>query len=148
MDDLRTSDYQALAEFRHLIRRFLHFSEAAARAEGLEPQQHQMLLAIRTWHDRQGEPDVPNIGELADHLMLKHHSAVGLVDRLAERGLVERLRVPGDRRQVRVRLTAEGLDKLKRLSSTHYRELRESGPALVGALNSLLQDLVPDGPSK
>jgi DNA-binding MarR family transcriptional regulator len=148
MDDLRSSDYQALAEFRHQIRRFLHFSEAAARAEGLEPQQHQMLLAIRTWRDRQGEPDVPNMGELAEHLLLKHHSAVGLVDRLAERGLVERLRVPGDRRYVRVQLTALGRDKLKHLSSTHYRELRESGPILVRALNSLLKELVPDGPTR
>ncbi len=145
MDDLRSSDYQALAEFRYEIRKFLHFSEAAAKAEGLEPQQHQMLLSVRTWRDRTGEPDVPNIGELAEHLLLKHHSAVGLVDRLEERGLVERLRVKDDRRQVRVRITEQGLEKLKHLSHTHYRELRESGPILVRALNQLLQELSPEG---
>src|SRR5271157_1010778 len=84
--DLSISDYQALGQFRYQIRRFLHFSEEAARAEDLEPQQHQMMLAIRAW----AEPGPPTIGGLAAHLLLKHHSAVGLIDRLAERGLVER----------------------------------------------------------
>src|SRR5579863_159724 len=110
-DDLSLSDYHALAAFRYQIRRFLHFSEEAARNEGLEPQQHQMLLAIQTSDQNSG----PTIGNLAEHLLIQHHSAVGLVDRLAVRGLVERIRGGEDRRQVRIRLTPAGNDKLRRL---------------------------------
>jgi DNA-binding MarR family transcriptional regulator len=142
--DLPISDYQALGQFRYQIRRFLHFSEAAARAEKLEPQQHQMILAIRAW-DR---PVAPTVGDLAAHLLLKHHSAVGLVDRLEERGLVERARGQDDRRQVRVHLTPQGLDKLRRLSSAHREELRSSGPVLVGALGALLRGLVEDASTR
>jgi DNA-binding MarR family transcriptional regulator len=138
--DLPISDYRALGQFRYQIRRFLHFSEAAARAEDLEPQQHQMILAIRAWD----EPDAPTIGELAAHLLLKHHSAVGLVDRLVQHGLVERVRDGDDRRQVRVHLTAEGRAKLARLSSVHREELRSSGPVLVNALGALLHGLHVD----
>ncbi|SPE33646.1 Transcriptional regulator, MarR family [Candidatus Sulfopaludibacter sp. SbA3] len=137
MEDLYISDYQALGQFRYQIRRFLHFSEGAARSEGLEPQQHQMMLAIRAWN----EADPPTIGALAEHLLLKHHSAVGLVDRLAEHGLVERVRGAEDRRQVRVRLLPQGLDKLRRLAGIHREELRTSGPILVDALSALLQRL-------
>jgi DNA-binding MarR family transcriptional regulator len=139
--DLPISDYRALGQFRYQIRRYQHFSEAAARAEDLEPQQYQMMLAIRAWENA----DAPTVGELAAHLLLKHHSAVGLVDRLAERGLVERLRGEDDRRQVKVNLTAEGLGKLKRLASIHREELRTSGPVLVRALDTLLQGLAVDG---
>src|SRR5690242_18418578 len=102
--DLTSSDYRALADFRYRIRQFLHFSEGEARKEGLEPQQHQMLLAIRALSDA-GDPTV---GELAAHLLVRHHSAVGLIDRLEDRDLVERCRTSEDRRQVRVRLTAKG----------------------------------------
>jgi DNA-binding MarR family transcriptional regulator len=140
--DLPISDYKALGEFRYQIRRFQHFSETAARAEDLEPQQHQMMLAIRAWE----EPDAPSVGDLAAHLLLKHHSAVGLVDRLEERGLVERVRGDCDRRHVRVHLTAGGLAKLERLSSVHREELRTSGPLLVNALGALLRGLSGDGP--
>jgi len=138
--DLSISDYQALGQFRYQIRRFLHFSEAAAHAEDLEPQQHQMMLAIRAW-DQAG---VPTVGDLAAYLLLKHHSAVGLVDRLAERGLVERARGEPDHRQVRVRLTPRGMAKLRRLSNAHREELRSSGPILVGALDALLRGLPGD----
>ncbi len=138
--DLPLSDYRALGQFRYQIRRFLHFSEAAARAEDLEPQQHQMILAIRAWDG----PDAPTIGELAAHLLLKHHSAVGLVDRLEQHGLVERVRDEGDRRQVRVHLTPEGRAKLERLSSAHRAELRSSGPILVNTLSALLHGLPVD----
>lgn len=138
--DLPISDYRALGQFRYQIRRFLHFSEAAARAEELEPQQHQMILAIRAWD----EPDAPTIGALAAHLLLKHHSAVGLVDRLEQHGLVERVRDEDDRRQVRVHLTVEGQAKLERLSSVHREELRSSGPVLVNALGALLRGLHVD----
>lgn len=144
MDDLRLSDYQALGQFRYQIRRFLHFSEDAARAEGLEPQQHQLMLAIRSWRAPETGPAYPTIGDLAEHLLLKHHSAVGLVDRLTERGLVQRVREASDRRQVRVHLTPEGLEKLKRLSNIHLQELRASGPVLVNALSSLLQRWAAD----
>jgi DNA-binding MarR family transcriptional regulator len=136
-DDLSISDYQALAAFRYQIRRFLHFSEAAAKDEGLEPQQHQMLLAIRAL-----EQDAsPTVGDLAGHLLIQHHSAVGLVDRLAGRGLVERVRGGEDRRQVRVRLTPDAEDKLRRLSAQHRAELLNSGPLLVSALGALLEGL-------
>lgn len=133
--EFSTRDYQALSSFRWQIRRFLHFSQEAALSEGLEPQQHQMMLAIRATN----EPDGPTIGELAEELLIRHHSAVGLVDRLVERGLVERARAAVDRRQVRVRLTSEGDRKLQRLSHTHRAELRQSGPDLVEALASLLR---------
>ena len=127
-------DYRALGAFRYQIRRFLHFSEAAARAEGLEPQQHQLLLAIRAWEENGG----PTVRGIADHLLIRHHSAVGLIDRLAERGMVERTRGEEDRRQVRIRLTAEGNRRLDDLSAVHLEELRNSGPVLVEALAALL----------
>ena len=131
------ADYRALSQFRYQIRRFLHFSEEAARAEGLEPQQHQLLLAIQTLDESQS----PTIGQLAEHLVLRHHSAVGLIDRLEGRGLVSRVRGEGDRRQVRVRLTAEGAERLRRLSALHREELRHSGPLLVEALDRIIQHI-------
>jgi DNA-binding MarR family transcriptional regulator len=137
-DDLSLSDYRALAAFRYQIRRFLHFSESAAKDEGLEPQQHQMLLAIRALEQDGG----PTVGNLAHHLVIQHHSTVGLVDRLASHGLVERIRGGEDRRQVRVRLTLAGADKLRRLSAQHRAELRNSGPLLVAALGGLLEGLI------
>jgi len=137
MDDLAVADYQALAGFRYQIRRFLHFSEEAARVEGLEPQQHQLMLAVCGLNTTLG----PTVGELAAHLLIRHHSAVGLIDRLAERGLVERVQGAEDRRQVRIRLTAEGERKLKRLAGVHRAELRQSGPALVSVLQGLLDRL-------
>jgi DNA-binding MarR family transcriptional regulator len=132
---LTSADYQALAEFRFRIRRFLHFSEKAARAEGLEPQQHQSMLAIRACDEAAG----PTVGKLAEQLLIRHHSVVGLIDRLVERGLVERVRAGEDRRQVRVRLTPEGEAALGRLSGTHREELRRTGPALKAALGKLLE---------
>jgi len=133
--DLTSADYQALAEFRYQVRRFQHFSENAARAQGLEPQQHQILLSIRAMD----EPGGPTVRMLAEHLLIQHHSAVGLIDRLAVRGLVERVRGEKDRRQVRVRISAEGEAKLQQLTDTHREELRRSGPLLVAALSRMLQ---------
>ncbi|HTX36491.1 MAG TPA: MarR family transcriptional regulator [Bryobacteraceae bacterium] len=133
---LTDCDYRSLSAFRYQIRRFLHFSEEAAKTEGLEPQQHQMLLAIRGLE----EPSAPpTVGQLAEYLFIRHHSAVGMIDRLAERGLVERLRGGEDRRQVRVRLTPAGCRKLHHLSRIHREELRQSGPALVETLRGLLE---------
>ena len=136
MKDLSQGDYRALADFRYQIRRFLHFSEEAARVEGLEPQQHQMMLAIKALEDGGG----PTIGQLADHLFIRHHSAVGLVDRLEDRQLVKRERASGgDRRQVAVRLTEDGEDKLRRLTRVHRGELLTTDPGLVKSLQTLIE---------
>ena len=123
-----------MSRFRFQIRRFLHFSEEAARSEGLEPQQHQMLLAIEASDEGGG----PTVGHLADVLLIRHHSAVGLLDRLEERGLVVRVRSDEDRRQVRVRVTEAGAAKLHRLAQQHQEELRQSGPELVEVLRAVI----------
>ena len=109
IESITGSDYEALAEFRYQIRKFLHFSERAAREAGIEPQQHQLLLAIRGFT---GPAEPPSIGILAERLQIQHHSAVELVDRLVERGLVARSRGPSDRRQVLVHLTPRGESEL------------------------------------
>jgi DNA-binding MarR family transcriptional regulator len=145
--DLADADYRALADFRLHIRRFLHFSEEAARSEGLEPQQHQFLLTVRALTgstDSPGggprsDPYSPTVGEIAARLLIRHHSAVGLADRLVERGLVERGRGDGDRRQVRIRLTIQGENAIMRLSTTHREVLLNTGPLLVESLGALLQ---------
>src|SRR5258706_6699332 len=135
------ANYRVLHEFRYQIRRYFHGTEAAARAEGLEPQQHQTLLAIRAM-----EKSGPTVGKLAEQLLVRHHSVVGLIDRLTERGLVERVRgSEGDRRRVRVRLTGAGEEKLERLSSVHHAELDGSGPLLVYALWALLRRVAERG---
>jgi DNA-binding MarR family transcriptional regulator len=127
-------DYRALAEFRYQLRRFLHFSEQKARSIGLEPQQHQLLLAVK------GMPKntKATIGELAERLQLQHHSTVELVDRLVERGLVERRRDDEDHRRVIVYLTDGGEEVLRQLSETHLTELRTIGPDLVRVLSTLI----------
>lgn len=132
--DLADREYRALAAFRYQLRRFLAFSEGEARAIGLEPQQHQVLLALR------GLPSdtAPTVRALADRLMLRHHTVVGLLDRLEDRGLVRRDRAPEDRRQVRVAVTRRGAQLLRRLSLAHRDELVESAPALVDALGQVL----------
>jgi len=132
--ELCDSDYQVLGEFRRRLRVFLHFSEEAALAEGLEPRQHQLMLEVRAV----GEAEGVTVGQLAERLLVRPHSAAELIDRLAEKTLVARVRGGGDRRQVRVRLTREGEKKLKRLSIAHRAELREAAPALVAALRRLM----------
>jgi DNA-binding MarR family transcriptional regulator len=139
LPNLPGADIRALADFRYQIRRFLHFSEAAAKKEGLEPQQHQLLLAVWAY-----EQPGPTIGELAERLLIRHHSAVGLVDRMEARCLIERTHTGKDRRQVRIRLTTEGYERLKQLSSLHRKELHRTGPLLVEALRTLLEDLPPE----
>jgi DNA-binding MarR family transcriptional regulator len=130
------NDYEALADFRYQIRRFLHFSEQVARLSEIEPQHHQLLLAAKGFR---GEPDEgPTIGYLAERLQIRHHSAVELIDRMVSHGLVERLQSQRDRRQVIVSLTRYGERILKKLSADHIRELRETGPALVAALESIV----------
>lgn len=131
---LTAQEFQSLAEFRYQIRGFLRFSEEQARSSGLEPQQHQLLLAIK------GLPDGlrPTIGELADRMLLRHSSTVGLVDRLAEQGAVERVPAEDDHRVVLVRLTKMGEMLLHNLSVAHHEELRRYGPALMKSLRKVL----------
>jgi DNA-binding MarR family transcriptional regulator len=117
---LSMADYESLARFRHGLRAFLHFSEEAARAEGVTPAQHQLLLAVKGM--RPGE--APTIGEIAEWLVLRHHSAVELVDRATTAGLVFRLADPDDARCQRLHLTAVGEGTLARLSELHRGELR------------------------
>ena len=137
--DVTPAEYRALAEFRYALRRFLAFSAAVARAAGLEPQQHQLLLALR------GLPGgaEATIGALAARLGIRHHSAVELVDRMAARGLVRRARGASDRRRVLVRLAPRGHGLLRRLTLAHRAELRSIGPALVRALGRLVRAPAP-----
>jgi DNA-binding MarR family transcriptional regulator len=125
--------YERLAAFRYALRQFIHFSEAAVQAVGITPQQHQALLAIMGFPGR----DRVTVGELAERLQLRHHSAVGLVDRLAAEGLVARAPSAEDRRQVFVQLTSRGEQVLGRLSSAHSKQLKRIGPEL----NLMLQQL-------
>lgn len=127
-------EYQALAEFRYQLRRFLHFSEQAARAAGLEPQQHQLLLALKGLPE--GRP--ATVGELAERLQIQHHSTVELVNRMVDRNLIERTRDERDQRKVLISLTSYGEEVLHKLSFLHRTELRSTGPALVRALVTLI----------
>jgi DNA-binding MarR family transcriptional regulator len=131
-----SGDYQSLAELRYQIRRFLHFSEQAAREAGLEPRQHQLILTLK------GLPAEtrPTIGELAERLQIQHHSTVELVNRLAKGGYVKRHRGDEDRREVLLSLTPKGEKILRDLSLHHKAELRMRGPALVAALKRAMQD--------
>ena len=119
-------EYRRLLELRTGLRRFLHWSEDQARAEGITSAQHQLLLAIR------GHPDPlgPTVGEIADYLVIRHHSAVGLIDRAAAAGLV--VREPDPRRPgtVRVRLTDRGREVLDSLSKLHLAELARLAPTM------------------
>jgi DNA-binding MarR family transcriptional regulator len=133
---MNSKDYQALAEFRYQIRTFLAFSEEAARENGLNGQQHQLLLAIKGL-----PPDVaPTIGVLAERMKLRHHTTVELVDRLCDRGYIKRESGKTDRRQVHPRITASGERLLRRLTSIHRKELRSSGPVLLATLRKLIDD--------
>jgi DNA-binding MarR family transcriptional regulator len=139
METLTLSDYQSLAEFRYQIRRFLRFSEEAARKAGIEPRQHQLLLAIKGLPPRER----PSIGTLAERLQLQHHSTVELANRLAKGGYVRRMRDSGDRREVLLRLTAKGEKLLRELSLDHRAELRTAGPTLMAALLGMLKSEKP-----
>ena len=111
--------YARLLALRTGLRRFLHWSEQQAAATGLTPAQHQLLLAIRGHPDPRG----PTIGNVANYLLLRHHSAVGLVDRADSAGLVVRERDERDHRVVRLRLTEDGSERLEALSALHLQEL-------------------------
>ena len=137
--DTHIAEYRSLAEFRYQIRRFLHFSEQMARASGLEPQQHQVLLAIK------GLPEgrKATVGDLAERLQIQHHSTVELIDRLVDRHFVERQRDETDLRRVIVKLTPAGEEILEALSAIVLAELRSTGPMLVQALSQLIAEHAP-----
>ena len=146
-DSADSPNYRALADFRHEIRRFLRFSENAARSAGLEPQQHQLLLALK------GLPadKRSTISVLAERLQIQHHSAVELIDRLSKRGMVRRYRSRTDKRQVYVRLTECGESVLRQLSLHHLEELKSAGPVLArvlaAAISSANKSDAPDAQS-
>jgi DNA-binding MarR family transcriptional regulator len=127
-------DYRSLADFRYEIRRFLNFSERAAREAGIEPQQHQALLAIK------GLPigQKATVGALAERLQVKHHTAVELVNRLQTKKLIWRTRNGPDRREVMLALTNRGEHVLTALTRLHRAELRSAGPVLLRTLNAAL----------
>jgi len=134
-------DYESLAEVRYQIRRFLRFSERAARSAGLEPHQHQLMLALKGLP--QGTP--PSVGELAERLQIEHHSTVELANRLAARGYVDRQRSARDRREVLLSLTPKGEKVLRELSLHHRTELDTQGPILIAALKRAISPHRTDG---
>ncbi len=135
MKKLTLSDYQALAEFRYQIRKFLHFSEQAVQAAGLERGQYQLMLAIK------GMPEGvrPRIRELADRMQIQHHSTVELINRLEAGGFVRRERALDDRREVLLALTPKGDRVLGELALHHHDELSQAAPSLVAALRRLMR---------
>lgn len=143
-DEITTAEYQALAELRYRIRKFVREGDAVARNMGLEPQQYLFLLAIR------GLPEnvEATIRTLADRLALKHHSAVELIDRLEAHGYVRRSRSRDDRRRVLVSLLPRGERLLEQVARQRISELRASGAALVNAISALLGNGRSSRPTK
>ena len=135
MEDLSREQYRDLAEFRRQIRQFLHFSEATAKEHGVEPQQHQLLLAVH------GLPDgvKPTIREIASRMFIQHHSAVELVTRLEKTGAIARHSGTTDKREVWIVLTPVGRALLRKLALAHRIELERSGPELLKALSATLR---------
>jgi DNA-binding MarR family transcriptional regulator len=127
-------DYKVLANFRYEIRRYLTYSEQAARAAGIEPHQHQALLAIK------GLPRnlKATVGVLAERLQIQHHSAVELSDRLETNGFIRRVRSQADRREVILRLTGKAERIVRELSMPYRTELQEAGRRLLQALEAAL----------
>ena len=127
------SDIQLLAKFRREMRRFMQFSEQAAAAAGLQPQQHQLLLQIA------GAPDdtLVTISYIAEVMGLKHHTAVELSKRCELAGLVRRTQDQVDRRYVVLELTTQGDHALRQLSEVHAEQLREQAPGLIQALTRI-----------
>jgi DNA-binding MarR family transcriptional regulator len=134
MKKLTATDYQALGEFRYQIRRFLHFSDLAVEGAGLERGQYQLMLTIK------GLPAGmrPRIRDVANRMLIQHHSAVELVNRLEDGGYVRRERAEGDRREVLVELTSKGERVLAELALHHHEELQDAAPALVAALRRVM----------
>lgn len=133
---LTLADYRALSEIRYQIRAFLSFSERAARSFGIEPQQHQLLLACK------GLPAGrrPTIGTLAQRLCVEHHTAVALVDKLVAADYVRRVPSTQDRREVLVEITERGETVLAALSELHHDQLQGVGSSLIEALSGVLSE--------
>jgi len=129
---LTDADFTKLADFRYALRCFMEFSESAAAKEGLTPQQHQALLAIRG-----SEAATTSVGRLAERLRIRHNTAVELAQRLELAGLITRAPSPEDRRSVLLRVTEAGEDKLEHLSLVHRAELRELSPQIIALFKSL-----------
>ena len=125
-------DYEALARFRYQLRKFLAFSESAANKAGLTPQQHQALLTIKGF----SSPDPISVGDLAQLLFIRHHTAVELMDRMTKLGLLKRIVDEDDSRRVLLKLTRKGELRLRTLSKIHFEELRSASPALSRILRS------------
>lgn len=134
MKKLTMADYRAMAEFRYQIRKFLHFSDQAVEAAGLERAQYQLLLAIK------GLPEGmrPRIRDIANRMLIQHHSAVELINRLEAGGFVRRQRAADDRREVLLELTSKGERVLAELALHHHDELQDAAPALVAALRRVM----------
>jgi DNA-binding MarR family transcriptional regulator len=129
------NEYETLAEFRYTLRHYLQFSKKTVETAGITFHQHQALLAIIGYPGRENV----TIGELAERLQIRHHSAVGLVDRLEEQGLVVRMPSEDDRRKVLISLTKKGVAVLESLASMHREELRSLGPQLCKLLEQITQ---------
>ena len=130
VERLTKADYELLAAFRYALRKFLGFSEDAAIANGVSPQQYQTLLAIEGFPGR----NWVTVGELAKQMRIAHHSAVGMVDRMEGLGLLKRASSEQDRRRVQVSLTRKGNYILEKLYRIHRAELRSVGPQLAALL--------------
>lgn len=130
---LTDNDYRRLAELRYGLRSFLHWSAKQARRAGLTPTQHQLLLAIRASEQERG----PTVSDVAAVLLVRHHSAVELVDRAQDAGLIARERDPDQQSMVRLRLTALGAAKLESLSELHLRELAQLAPTMRVLLEAI-----------
>ena len=131
-DDLTADDYRALGAFRRAIREFLAFSEAGAREHGLTTQQHQALLAIKCHPG----PDPMSMGELADSLLIKNHSAIGLVERLVERDLVSRQPFETDRRRVALSLRPHGEAVIAAISRRNLAQLSQAADIMTGLVET------------
>lgn len=127
------ASYRRLAAFRHTLRRFLAFSEAAARAAGITPQQHQALLAVKGALD----PEAVTVGYLAEQLLLRPNSGAELIDRMVKCGLLSKAGTEDDRRRIVLSLTPSAERILHALSADHIRQLRYSAPVLDGLMDML-----------
>jgi len=127
---MRDTDYEALAQFRYQVRSFLAFSEAAAHRQGLTPQQHQALLGIKGFV----RPGPSTVGDVARFLLVRHHSAVELINRMTRLGLIKRVPDPKDARRVHLKLTRKGEQKLQALSRINLEELRRAASPAMGTL--------------
>ena len=139
--ELATGDYAQLASFRHVLRGFLRFSEDAAANVGLTSQHYQAMLILRGWP--QDQP--VSINDLAQQLLIKHNSAVGLVDRLVDEGLIVREPSTIDRRKVELRMSSRGRRVLAKLAATHRQELRRISPIMERFFSEIARDRADNG---